>query len=171
MSSLASVAELERHLGRTVDPVAGQQALDVASATIRTWCGWGISEEIDVTMTCDGTGTRVVGLPTLRLNAVAQVECAGQVLDPADFEWTRAGVLIHAAGWPRKARAVNATVSHGYEPVPGDVKGVCMSLAGQSIDNPGNVSVALVGTVSRTYDAELNEQQMFLLGPYQLPDA
>lgn len=179
MEPLATLGQLERSLQRTVDPEAGAQALAFASGLVRDYCGWTISAE-QTTFIVDGSGTTLLSLPTLRLNNVEEVRLQGEVLaasltgwpGTSEYTWSTRGQLYRASGWPQLFRAVEADVSHGYEPVPEAVQAVVLGVAGGSLFNPGGSLVSkTVGAVTHTYrDAPgaLTELQAFQLSGYRL---
>lgn len=138
MSAFASSTDLQNWLQlSTVNTAAAELALNVASSTIRTWCGWPISEEEDVTAVLDGTGGRTLWLPTLKLTAVSSVEVDADPLTVGtDFDWTSYGKLIRSGRWPSTPRSVEVTYTHGYEVVPDAVKGACLMVAARAYNNP-----------------------------------
>lgn len=164
MAALATVGELETHLGRSVDDVQAQQMLDLSSAAVRAYCGWNVTRE-DTTFYFEGNGTGSVSLPTLELIEVHQVRANGAVLDTTKWPiiWSRKGQgsigRWHGnpgqwqgsiGGWPRGVQyAVDLT--HGYDPVPDLLKLVTLDLAARQISNPQSLVSATVGQVSRTW--------------------
>lgn len=151
-------------------------ALNVASSTIRSFCGWSISQET-VTETRDGTGAKSLWLPTLRLTAVASVVADGRTLTPTvDYDWTSFGKLIRHGCWPRTPRSVALVYTHGYATVPDVVKGVCLSLAARAYNNPQDAKSMSedVGPFARslTYTGDspssLSRFEMGNLGPFKL---
>jgi len=166
--SLATVAHLANHLQRDeadLDEASAQLALDGASGLVRDWCGWGIAHA-EETFVVDGTGSRVLLLPTLRLVSVEEVRVDGTVLDPTTYTWSASGQLERAAGWPRRFRAIEVDCTHGYDPVPDALRLVVLELAARSYKNPERLAAKSVGGVSYTYD--LSELEMAQLGPYRL---
>jgi hypothetical protein len=153
---LASIADLEAHLGHPVDPASGVQALENASGWVRDYCGWVLSRETAVTFTVDGSGTGVLDLPTLWLVTVDEVRLAGAALvedgdDAYGYTWTRAGQIFRPVGWPCRARIVEVDCEHGYDPIPHGIRGFVVALAGRSAENPQNIRMETVGTVIRQF--------------------
>lgn len=111
--------------------------LNIASSVIRTHCGWDISQETVTAEPLDGTGERSLWLPTLRLTAIGPVVENGVTLTVGtDYDWTRYGKLVRHGCWPRTARSVVVTYTHGYDEVPDVVKGACLGLAARMYINP-----------------------------------
>jgi hypothetical protein len=179
---LADIGDLEAALGHPVDPTVGNAALVNASGLIRAWCGWHISREVAKTFTVDGSGTVVLGLPTMYLAAVAEVRLDGVLLalDTVDAEggynFSANGHLYRWAGWPRHPRAVAAVVDHGYDPVPDAITAVTVALSMRAIENPVGVRQEAVGTVIQQFHNprevagdQLNALNAAVLGPFRLP--
>lgn len=139
MAPLATSADLAVWLRDPTleDSEPADLVLAVASSAIRSFCGWGISATTVTSEVLDGTGERSLWLPTLRLTAVASVIESGTTLTVVrDYDWTRYGRLIRAGCWPRTARAVTITYTHGYVEVPEVVKGACLIVAAVMYKNP-----------------------------------
>jgi hypothetical protein len=178
MAPFASTTELQNWLQETsIDAAAATLAVNIASSAIRTHCGWSISQEADVTAVLDGSGTRWMWLPTLKLTAVTSVEVNGDPLVAVtDFDWTSYGKLIHRGRWPTTARSVEVVYTHGYATVPDVVKGVCLMLAARLYGNPEalksrseawgpfNESVSYADVAG----PGLSMQEMELLGSFKL---
>lgn len=183
---LAGLADLEAAVGHPVDPVSGDAALVSASGLVRAWCGWSISLETGVTFTVDGSGTCAVGLPTLHLVDVIEVRLDGALLTWSStamdgYDWSHHGHLYRWCGWPRQPRGVQATVDHGYDPVPDAVRAVVVGMAARTVEVPVGVRQDAVGTVIRQYGDpygasagssagdQLNPLSAAVLGPFRLP--
>jgi hypothetical protein len=102
-----------------------------ATGTVRRVCGWEISTARE-TFTLDGTGGRLLLLPTLLLRDVAGVRVNGSPV--TSYGWSSHGVL--EGSWPRGRRNVTVDVVHGYDPVPTDVVQLVASLALRAHLNP-----------------------------------
>jgi hypothetical protein len=163
---LATEAELEAHLRRTLDPASAALALAGGSGAVRDYCRWGISRA-DETLVVDGTGGGYLLLPTLHLVSVAEVRVDGTVLTAGDYTWSASGQLYRPAGWPRILRGVEVDCVHGYEPVPDTPRLVALEHAARIYDNPQRVASKSVGGVSESYD--LSELEMGQLDAYRLP--
>lgn len=150
MAALATVGELETHLGRDVDDVQAQQMLDLSSAAVRAYCGWNVTRE-QTTFYFEGDGTGFVSLPTLELIDVTEIRAGGTIVDPLklDIHWSRNGQGFSNC-WARRTQFA-VDVTHGYDPVPDLLKLVTLDLAARQIGNPLNLVAASVGQVSRTW--------------------
>lgn len=182
MPALATTTDLANYLQRSDVPAGtATLALDGASQLVRTYCGWQL-DQVTETLHAFGAGTQVLSLPTLHLTAVAEVRLAGEVLvqatvdegapfAAAEYVWTVAGQLVRPASWDRFA-AVEADVTHGYSPVPDDVRVVVLAVAARLVSNPDNLRQEVVGSVSRSWDSGMvgfAPTEVALLAPYRLP--
>lgn len=177
MAAFATPTELAGHLQEDVDTYTATLALNRATAKIRKYVGWSISEEAGVVVTLDGTGERSLWLPSLLVTAVASVVEAGVTLTVVTgFDWTAYGKLIRVGRcWGCKPRSVVSTITHGYATDPDDVKDICLSVAGRLYRNPAGLRSKTVGAVSWTTagaatdgGGDLNELERQDLTPYRL---
>lgn len=168
MDPLITGDELNEYLQRPVP--ADQAALAVAGASgiVRAHCRWTISREVAVTFTLGGVGGRVLGLPTLFMDAVHSVTVDGEPLDASSYYWDPTGQLYRTDGWTRWSK-VEVVVDSGYVEIPDVVKIVALSIASRLVNNPGALKSATVGAVQRTYaDPQLNRLELALLDVFRL---
>jgi hypothetical protein len=154
MAPFATAVELEDFLqleSGTIKTATANLVLAIASGAIRSYVGWSISEETAELVT-QGTGDNVIRLPTKLLTDVTSVEVDGDLLVFGDdFRWTTLGRLRRiGARWPRVEQTVEVTFVHGYNPVPDEVKGLCLSLAGRLYNNPEGLRAWSVDGLSET---------------------
>jgi hypothetical protein len=124
-----------------LDTGVATQALESATAEIRSVCGWSITQE---TVTDEPYEVeRWISLPTLYLTAVA-ISYDGSVLPAGDaFTWRRSGT-IDMSPWRMlvinrsTARWVDLliTYTHGHAVVPPVVKAICLERAAAKYTNP-----------------------------------
>lgn len=149
----ATPAELQTLMGRDDDPfTSGETAravllLDLATGAIDGELGLaelGESLELGVsTAEVDGTGTHLLLLPRWPVTAVESVAVIDDLDEPADaltedtdYRWSRHGQLRRLRRcWPRIERAVEVVYTAGWDPIPNDVKGMCLRLASAGWDN------------------------------------
>lgn len=169
MDPLVTGAELNDYLQRTVPPAKAALALEGASGIVRAYCGWDISRAEQVTFTVDGSGTTVLGLPTLHVTAVIAVAVNGVPLEEGTYSWSQRGQLYRDTAWSRWSQ-VGAEVDSGYTDIPDVVRIVALSIASRLLDNPSGLKAATVGAVSRTFAApNLNTVELALLDRFRLP--
>jgi hypothetical protein len=178
MAAFATPAELASHLQvASVDTATANLLLNEASSAIRTYCGWSISSEDVVDEEFDGTGTRNLWIETLRLTLVASlVENGLPLTEGVDYDWTRYGKLVRNGCWPRTARSVVISYTHGYTTVPDVVKGVCLDIAGRKYNNPQSTKSGsrVAGPFTETFAYQdnpaslLSAAEMDTLGKFKL---
>lgn len=145
-------------------------ALAGASGIVRTYCRWEISREEAATFKVDGSGVRVLSLPTLHITDVTSVEVDGTPLTVnTDVFWATRGQLYRAEDWPRWS-TVEVVADSGYVDTPDVIKIVTLSLAARLVANPSALKSAAVGAVQRTFaDTRLNSLELALLDAFRLP--
>ncbi len=144
----------------TAEAARIQTALEIASAQIRNGRRQFSPVSGDL-ITVDSEGGLTLLLPKTRLpvTAVSLVEqLSGEAyvaLDATEYDWSVDGILSRWwTGWPCRAQGVRVTYDHGYNVLPRDVAGVCLSLAKRLYDNPsgqGQTSMTL-GDYSVAYE-------------------
>jgi hypothetical protein len=151
MARFAEAADLEDFLQNDVTTAPAELALDIASGIVRAYVGWSISQETVVLVT-EGDGGNALWLPTKLLTAVTSVEVDGELLTFGDhYRWTSSGRLRRiGASWPCLERSIEVTFTHGYNPVPDDIKGITLALAGRLYDNPEGLRSWSVDGLSET---------------------
>lgn len=136
MDPLLSAAAFTAATGSTV--TAG--VLAMASGVVRSYCGWAISQESNVSVTLDCDGGFFVFLPSLYVTAVASVVINGTDDSGAayptplatDWDWRTDGRLTwlrDVYGWPSGGQRLTVTYSGGYATIPDEVQAVTMSVA------------------------------------------
>ena len=89
--------------------------------TIRRICGWHIAPQVTESVTLDGSGVDLQLLPTLNLVDLIDITSDGTLV--TDPEWSRMGaVRLRGGCWTSKYRGVVATMLHGYENCPSDIR-------------------------------------------------
>jgi hypothetical protein len=167
MDPLITAEELTKFVGFSIDPDLAALAIAAASGIVRDHCGWSISIE-QTTFVVDGNGSIVASLPTLRLIGVDAVRLNGVALTLADplagpfipstaCTWSAVGQLFRAAGWPVRARCIEADVVHGFDVTPDTVRAVTLRMGALWMSNPQNYASRTVGGVTLTHDNRRTE--------------
>lgn len=139
----------------TAPPANVATLLDAASGAIRTYCGWSISEE-DVDEVVDTDGSALLMLPTLLLTAVDEVVIDDEelVLDE-DYIWSAKGIVRRQPRgrcWPEAYQSTAIAWTHGYDPVPAEIKAIVVGLAARFASAPaGGVVEEQVGQIRVRY--------------------
>jgi hypothetical protein len=153
MSNLANQAALEDWLGRTVDSGAADQALTIASDTVRAYCGHSITQILNDVAILDGSGTSTIMLPAMPINGIDLIEIDGEELDDSKYKWSRKGWVRRTDGilWPTLPGSISITYNHGYATTPGSITGVVLALAGRIVDGSSGIKQETIGSYSVTY--------------------
>jgi len=175
MDPLATPEDLASYLQRDVDTATATLAVTGASALVRGYCKWSLTQD-QVTMTVDGNGSDVLSLPTLQLNSITSITVDGEILDADSYRLAARGQVKRTDGgvWPIGFDNVTAAVDHGYAMIPDDVRLVTCSVAGRYFVNPENLRSKQVGSVMRVYGSLIINQdfasiEVALLDPFRLP--
>lgn len=153
MQPLADVGDLRRLTGGAwADEGAAAAMLAAASGQVRTYCGWPITTETEVTAVVDSDGSRILTIPCLRVTAVHEVTDDDNA-PITDYRWSASGVLFRRARWPAGLRAVSVVYSGGYDDTPPELIGVVCGLASR-LSVPAGVASWSVGSQTVTYNSE-----------------
>ena len=195
---LATQADLEAALQRTLDPAQAAMAIRRASARVRKYTRQTITLVESETITLPGNG-RVLRLPqrplvlddthpltVVELFGIANVEYTafeGRDFTRIGTELTRgeawwAPTRLMGFPWLRPqgiwAQRVRVTYSHGYAEIPDDIVDVVLDLAQMSMTNPQGLRSESIDDYSRTFAAEtiagaqLTPEHKDALRPYRV---
>lgn len=117
--------------------------LTVASAAIRSYCGWHVAPVLEETVTLDGNGGTVLMLPTLRLVSLDEVRVHGEVV--GDVEWSHMGAL--RGRWPNRWRSIQVRMHHGFD-APADLLGVVLEAAARAVNSELGGQAETIGPFS-----------------------
>jgi hypothetical protein len=117
-------ADVEQYTGGRLDKddAETQKILDRGLAAARRFCGWRVHPPMAETVTLDGSGGRLLRLPTLKLAeplALTVVEDS-VVVDVADLYVSFSGMLSKKSGscWSDKLGGIVVTMTHGFDAAP-----------------------------------------------------
>ncbi len=151
--TFATVQDLATWLQRTLadDDAAANLALEVATAAIRREAHQTISLVDDDPVVLTGNWGGSLWLPERPVLDVTAVQVTNGRVDAASwltaetlavgsYVWARNGLLQRASGWWGGSEAsVLVTYSHGYETIPGDIRGLCLQVAGEVFESTGSL--------------------------------
>lgn len=161
--NLATVEDLELYSDEQID--APELLLSAASAIVRGYCGWGITQEV-ATFRLTGSGTQSMHLPTMRLAGVSTVKVAGTAL--AGWDWTYDGVLTSYRPFPF-GRRIDVACTHGYEIIPADIVAVTCATALKLHLNPAGATSETIAGYSTSYGQLLAQHEKWILDRYRMP--
>lgn len=157
--TFASVSDLAEYLGVTIadeDPRA-VALLRKATALIQAEAQHRIFRYVDDTKKLRGTWLPDLQLPEPPVEEVSEVEVAGAVVASTGFSVTRWGALQGGSyvdeweplpgAWGGPRTEVTVTYTHGYDPVPEDIKAICLSMASRGW-NSGDMDTETIGGYS-----------------------
>jgi hypothetical protein len=174
-----SRTDLTDYLGTDVSTDAGALiAVDSACDIVRTLTEQDFNSATD-TINLDGTGTDVLLLPQVPVNAAGTVVVNGGTLDATlDYVATSDGELYRTDGtatlaawgawgptakWPMGRQNISVTYNHGYASgtVPSDIRAVALMIASrmvvQGVDVQRQVGAANVKYAGAATDLTANE--------------
>ena len=174
-SSLITPAQLaDASLGRVPASSPGLSGwIERASDVVRDVCGWHIAGVETHTVIMDTRGGRSLVLPTLRLVAPPVVAVDGEVMDLDG--WSPRGMVETRKPLPRRLGAVQVTMTHGYDTVPGAVASAVASVVLASWASPLGRTQEAVGSISASYGTAggqltVSDAVRRVLGPYMLSE-
>lgn len=172
---LATVAQLAAFLGREIDSddPAALQALDIASSSVRAYCGHHVSLATDDVAVLDGTGTAVILLPAIPISEVASVSVNDVELTEERYRWSSKGFIMRQDGltFPSSPQSVQVTYTHGWAEIPPAIVGVVVSLAGRMLDGSAGIKQESLGSYSVTYASPtptLQAAETMALDPFRV---
>ncbi len=102
-------------------------------------------------------GTKLI-LPRWPVTAVASVTVLDEqdqdltLVHGTDYRWSRFGLLRRVRGcWPCKERSVTVVLTSGHDPVPENVRPICLRLARSGWDNSAGLEAERLGDWNAKY--------------------
>lgn len=138
MADFATITDLENFLQVAITTpeqiAAAARALSEASAAIRGYCHQYLSRVSNEKFTLDCFGGNVVFLPELPAISVSKVVVDGATLANTAYKLGKYGFLhrLNSQVWPKGVQNVEVTYTHGYNPIPDDIRGVCARAASRA---------------------------------------
>lgn len=145
------------------------QRLEEAEGLVRDYCGWHIAPSRSEVLTLDGTGNRILPLPSLHVTAVASITEEGRTVALSTVDISASGYIKRDTAWSCKPGSIVVTLTHGYTPVPPGVSGLVKRLAQQGVNNPNGASRIKDGPFEEAYSQMvLSTADELVLGPYRI---
>lgn len=148
--ALLTTDEVEhRTLGRVPADLPGlSQVLSRAEESVIAYCEWHVAPRRTETLILDGTGSRLLQLPSLKVNDVISVRHLGDLMDPDLYDWSATGQieLRHPQDrWTHRYRGIEVEIDHGYENIPSDLASVIVGLVVRATASPMGETMIRVG--------------------------
>jgi len=168
MTPLADIDALYTFLGVTTGGDDFDQALELSSGKIRSEAKQTISAVVDDVVTLRGTWDDTLYVPEIPVTGVSVVKINGVTITESLYTWTpdgaietgRAGLPVlnwpeGIFGWSGHKSIVEITYSHGYDPVPDEIIGLCLELAARKLGTApgGAIQSETIGAYSVRYGA------------------
>lgn len=113
---------------------------------------------VESTHVLDARGGTKLILPRWPVTAVASVTVLDQddqdvaLVHGTDYRWSAIGMLRRIRGcWPCKERAVTVALTSGHDPIPEDVRSICLRLAHAGWQNAGGLEAERLGDWNAKY--------------------
>lgn len=157
------------------------EAVAAAVGMVRAWCEWHIAPVVSQNMWLDGPGGRLLLLPTMHLlqRPVVQqsMRSSNHVdrLEPVeDFDWSTKGLLWRDRGWTGRLGGIRATITHGYDAWPAEVRAVILRIARAGLAPRTNIASASSDGTQITYRSDvpagvIDQYAGMILDKYSLP--
>lgn len=148
--ALLTTDEVEhRTLGRVPADLPGlSQVLSRAEESVIAYCEWHVAPRRTETLILDGTGSRLLQLPSLKVNDVTTVRHLGETMDPDLYDWSATGQIElrnPQARWTDRYRGIEVEIDHGYEDIPSDLASVIVGLVVRAAASPMGETMIRVG--------------------------
>jgi hypothetical protein len=169
MAQFATVDEFATRLGADLTEAEETDAavlLTLASAAIQDAAGQAIEKVTNDTLSLRGTVAGRLMLPERPVLSVASVVLDGETLTVDEAYYLDGDELVrmpgaYSAGFPGSSRygfgdadqTLVITYTHGYDPIPGFIKAICLEMAVRVWVNPGLVQQEGYGSEQVTYQA------------------
>jgi hypothetical protein len=170
---LASPAEMQALMpGVELDVDQVDLLIAIASDTIRSETGQTLSLVIGDVLELRGTFVREFWLPERPTLAVTSIHIDGQLIPATAYRASRDGRVtfsrwpwttavngpdaVLGGSWGGDERFLSVVTDHGYDPIPADIKGVCLDLVRAGIVAPdaGIIRQESLGSYNVSYSAE-----------------
>lgn len=120
------------------------KAIDAVVGAIRDYCGWHVWPARTETMKLDGEGGRVLTLPTMLVEDIAEIREHGTAIDAAAYEWSRTGDVKRVAGcWTRRWRGIEVDLTHGSAAIPPPLWGLVVDSVADAVSHPIGAPTAI----------------------------
>lgn len=160
LEPLVSETDLADFPGAPFSP----STVQAAAGQVRRICGWHIAPSLTQTLTLDHDGSGVLYLPSLYVTDVASVKdlTGSTPREVSRWRWSGAGMI--EGHFPAGFRAVEVTLTHGYEACPADLLPVLASRTQRRAmqESLGSRSVSYSAEGDRAFESTL---ESYRLGP------
>ena len=127
--------------------------IQAAEGAVRRYCGWHIAPVVTETLVLDGTGTRSLLLPTMRIRSIDSLVIGAERIDVSRVHYSRTAGVVQIEGhlWTRGLGNVEISLTHGYEQAPDEVRAIIDAVAKRVKQYAGAVMSQRAGTQAVNY--------------------
>lgn len=148
--TLLTASDLEAHSqGRVSADTPGlDSVVSRAQDAVLSYCQWHVAPEIRETLTLDGSGTRLLQIPSLRVAEVVSITEDGKEIPQEHYDWSAAGLvsLRHPGRvWSDRYRSIEITLRHGFDRLPPELETVILGIALRASASPLGETTIRVG--------------------------
>lgn len=149
-----------------------QAACAAASEAVRRYCRWHVAPVIEETITLDGSGGKILQVPSMRVVDVSAVCINGEEIPADAYSWSAAGLLeLHGSRFPRRYRSVGVALRHGYDTAP-DLSALASQIARFALASPMGRTREQAGQVAVSWGTaqgmNFSESALEMMKPYRL---
>lgn len=162
------VAEVLQRDLTAEESAAVNGSIDHASAIIRGYVRQSLTTVTGEVALLAGCWGPRLELPERPVTAVTGVEVNGGTLAATEWWWPGKGYLLRGqaptagnltaptvcADWGGPDAVIEVTYSHGYSPIPDDVRAVCVAVATRAAENPTGARSETIGQRSIAWGGE-----------------
>ena len=152
--------------------------IEAASEAVRRYCRWHVSPMVEETVILDGTGGKVLQLPSQHVVEVLELRIGGVLVDPGQYSWSRVGLIeLHSGAggflhnFPLMFGVVEVTMVHGFHTAP-DLSAIASQVArfalaspmGRTREQAGQIAVSWGSSSGMAFSDSARE----MMKPYRL---
>lgn len=176
---LADSSDLANYRSRDANSILRQ-----VSAAVRAYCHWHIAPVQSETWTLDGSGTRFLWLPTLRVVSIESITNNGVAVDLTTVDTSKSGYLVLRCDvssalhcWSHRPGGIVIQLHHGLDDIPDELVELTMAVALRAVSSPTGIVREQAGAVSAEYalvapgvsgGIAFLQHEKALLAPYRL---
>lgn len=180
MADFATPTDLRHYLGiahDNLDMGRAKRLLTQSTAIVRGYCRQVIERVTAEAVTLTGRGETTLLLPEIPVISIASITEDAVAVSADDYDLMDGGILRRISGWWGSwtdPSTIVVTYTHGFSPLPQDVREVCLSVAGRGYTHASPSTFGLDGLQeARGFPVSLflTAEEKDILMPYALPYA
>jgi hypothetical protein len=181
--ALASATDLQDFLQQPVDANSAALVLDMATGVVQAYTRQHLEYVQDDNVTLIPSEGRIVlpERPVINVTSVAGLPSGGWTLvrdtllpGPVySYMWELDDIITGNVTWtPMSMPTIAVTYSHGFQQIPNDLRGLCLSVAARLYVNPASIEMESTGQAQTRYSQkggmDLTDVEKQLANKYRL---